>query len=1342
MSALQTTGALLARFGRVLAQVLATTVILLALLVGLARLLLPEVDRFRDDIQTFVAKSTGLQIDFDRLGAGVSIYGPELRLSGTTLQWPDGGVIAQVDNIAVSLDVAGLFTKRKLSPARILIKGTSLDVLLAADGVWMLQGRPWSDYVQKETGRLQDLPESLLQLEQIAFSYRDIQHDGPLFSGTINRFDAQLDDMRFTVTADIDPDTDYGRALALQGELPLALFDPSIEVAADTEWHVQLAARGFRLNKWLEIARQSDLPVTDSSGSADVRIDLLGSTPEKVAVTNLDITAFTLAQPADDPIVIDRLEGELQWRRTVEGWNAKGKVLSLQRGSRDWPESSFELEYAADKDSQQTFAAEASFLRAEDLLPIAQVLAPEALEKAGFRGSARGDFRDLDVALERTGEQLQSFRIQGEFARLGYVLAEQGIDIEGLSGRLDTDDKSGTLNLDVRDARVGLEKLFAEKLTVESLQASASWRAEAEGYRLLAENIQLVTPDGKGNAALELTLDADLANPVMDLRADVSLNTVNAIPGYLPKVIPAKVLEWLASGLRGENAAKASFVLDGPLREFPYDHGEGQFRVDVDFADASLDYAPGWPALANASGQLVFDGVSMYSTQNTLLIAGAQLQNVDVRMPDMRTGILELKGAGKAPLAGLVEFLQQSPVGETLGPAFRDVRVAGDGDVELDLKLPIRSLSKWRLRGKLTTRGATAGLAGVRQRFTDLTGTATIRNTRITATDLTATLLGEPVKISVDPIDDPQSAFSHRAFVRGRIPVSKIKEALGISDFELIAGDVAMEAQAMFPGGGGEASPFRLFLRSDLTGFSSQLPDPVNKPADSSDGLNMELQFPERGTINILGSLQRGIAWALQVSDSDAGWKLQRGTLVRGTDVPGIPALPGIGVYGAIDSLDLSAWTQAFAATRTATDAEPVPKTDSAAWYRLFREARLQIGEFYALGHRFIDVDADVEFAPASWDIKLSGPWTEGRIRVPYDFRGDQPVDLNMERLLLIEPQTGDTDADAANANDETDPRDMPAIKGKVRDFVLGNLRLGKLDVNLERTVNGLKTTQFRAIAGSFRTDMSYDWLVVDNARRSRLHVELRSMDFRDTLIKLGYSPLIEAESAALTADLLWEGGPGMGAINASTGSLDLSIRKGVVTQVETGTGRILGLLSITRVPSRLALDFKDLFNVGLPFDKISGSFRIDFGNAWTCNLGLEGPVADMAIVGRTGFVAQDYEQVAAIRPHVSNLAPVAGAFIAGPAVGITTLLLTQIFKKPLSSVGEIYYTIAGSFEDPVFSRVERSKLDTTAFADCLAELPSLSPEEIKAIEELIAVPLSAESASPEAASGISSEQR
>jgi len=80
----------------------------------------------------------------------------------------------------------------------------------------------------------------------------------------------------------------------------------------------------------------------------------------------------------------------------------------------------------------------------------------------------------------------------------------------------------------------------------------------------------------------------------------------------------------------------------------------------------------------------------------------------------------------------------------------------------------------------------------------------------------------------------------------------------------------------------------------------------------------------------------------------------------------------------------------------------------------------------------------------------------------------------------------------------------------------------------------------------------------------------------------------------------------------------------------------------------------------------------------------------------------------------------VAGAFLAGPTVGVATLLITQILKKPLSGIGESYYTVSGGWDDPEFVKVGRSGLDTKPFADCEKQLPTLSPEEIEAIQELI----------------------
>jgi len=110
-----------------------------------------------------------------------------------------------------------------------------------------------------------------------------------------------------------------------------------------------------------------------------------------------------------------------------------------------------------------------------------------------------------------------------------------------------------------------------------------------------------------------------------------------------------------------------------------------------------------------------------------------------------------------------------------------------------------------------------------------------------------------------------------------------------------------------------------------------------------------------------------------------------------------------------------------------------------------------------------------------------------------------------------------------------------------------------------------------------------------------------------------------------------------------------------------------------------------------------------------------------MAIIGRTGLREEDYDQVAVVRPQLSNLMPVPAAFLGGPTVGIAALLVSQIFRDPLSGIGESYYTISGSWEDTRIEPVARDQLDTTSFADCEAGLPKLSPEEIEAIRELAA---------------------
>jgi uncharacterized protein YhdP len=119
-----------------------------------------------------------------------------------------------------------------------------------------------------------------------------------------------------------------------------------------------------------------------------------------------------------------------------------------------------------------------------------------------------------------------------------------------------------------------------------------------------------------------------------------------------------------------------------------------------------------------------------------------------------------------------------------------------------------------------------------------------------------------------------------------------------------------------------------------------------------------------------------------------------------------------------------------------------------------------------------------------------------------------------------------------------------------------------------------------------------------------------------------------------------------------------------------------------------MGLDFRDVFQKGLAFDRIEGDFAIEDGHAYTSNLLLEGPAADIGIVGRAGLAARDYDQTAIVSANIGRSLPIAGFLAGGPQVAAAMLLFSQIFKKPLRGMTQVYYHVDGSWEDPQVERV------------------------------------------------------
>src|SRR5690606_7597216 len=201
--------------------------------------------------------------------------------------------------------------------------------------------------------------------------------------------------------------------------------------------------------------------------------------------------------------------------------------------------------------------------------------------------------------------------------------------------------------------------------------------------------------------------------------------------------------------------------------------------------------------------------------------------------------------------------------------------------------------------------------------------------------------------------------------------------------------------------------------------------------------------------------------------------------------------------------------------------------------------------------------------------------------------------------------------------------------------------------------------------------------------------------------------PIASGEMADITGNVSWPGAPTDDWMQHLGGELSLRLEKGSLLDIDPGAGRVVGLMSITALPRRLALDFRDVFNRGLVFDELGGDFTIIDGNAYTDNLKVAGPAVEIGVAGRIGLRARDYRQQAVVTAEPGNMLPTVGGLLGGPGVGAALLIFTRIFKEPLKGIGRASYCVTGSWDEPVVERLTAEEIEQGRLC---ADLPRDEP--------------------------------
>jgi uncharacterized protein (TIGR02099 family) len=1264
------------RVVRWLAAIGGTLVVVLALALGTLRVLLTHVPDYRDQIQAWVNETTHLDVRFRELDARWRFFGPEIYITAVEVYAPNGGpLLAEARAASVGFDFWRALLHAELLPGRLRLIEPEIGLVRTADGRIELEGQA---ALKPQSGErrftVDNLPTGRLEITDARVTFTDLQ--GKLRDVILTEADMTVRRGRndLDIDAELPLPEGMGATLEIEGRAHGPLREPE-----ELEWQLTLHARDLQLAGWREqFGALANLPL---AGEGNLRLEAhLNGRRLDSAKVRLQLAQVVLPAGAGIPSTrYPVLAGDFDLQRDAAQWQLSGRDVELSTDRRRWNPSDLSVSW---RDDARTlgFETRASYLRLENLAPFASLAPAAEWHKRLSALAPEGEVRALRLSYAGSEAASPDVRIDARFADVGFNPYGKLPGVQGLSGTANGSSAQGRATIESRALQLTMPEKFRSPLSADTARGAIEWAHDAGGWHIRTRQFELRSAHATADTDVDLTFPGEGLSPVLKLRSRFRDALVVEGWRYLPiDKLKGKVLAWLDAAFLAGRVPSGEFVIDGPTRKFPFRGGEGEFRVSFLVEGLALHYAEGWPQLENGSVDVEFRNAGLSATVKQATLNGLTIEEGAARIADLKEGDLLIKGRAAGDVGAALGYLQSSPAGPKLGAAFMKLQGRGPVRSEVDLLLPIRHLDDRHIVIATHIEGARASFGDTAHAIEKLTGDLRIEDKRISSPALVGEYLGGPVRIELTPTAASNGLFENVVDVRGSTPTPALVAALNAPESVRIAGHIDWRGTARIPAAAVGETPDDAVARpmvrfeSQLRGAEIELPAPLAKNAAETRPLHVEVHWPGTAEALVRATYGSTMRSQLRFVRGGPGWVFDRGTVRLGAGEARLPTMPGLELRGTVDELDLSDWL----ALRSGKPGKR-PISD------YLRSVDLTARDLQLFGFRFSDLHASLLAGERAWSVSVDGPQAQGTVLVPYELRGTEPLVLSMARLRLTPAE----DAAPGEARREPDPTQWPDVNASITEFEGLGKKLGLVRAELRRSADGLLLQSLTTQAPSFALHGSGAWSVTPQGQQGALELELTSTDMLQTLRDMGYGDTITGKQGTVVAHVTWPGAPDSELLGRLSGTVSIQIDDGQLLSVQPGAGRIFGLMSVAALPRRLSLDFTDFTDKGLAFDSIRGDFTLKSGDAFTENLLLKGPAAEIGVVGRTGLGERDYDQTAVVTGSLGQSLPVAGALAGGPVVGAALLVFSQIFKEPLKGITRGYYRITGSWDNPVVQRL------------------------------------------------------
>ena len=1257
---------------RTLQLVIAALVITVGLSVAALRVLIPNADHYRGDLEIWLAGIAGQPVAIGSLEAEWRGWQPEFHIKDLKLRDPaqlgkDGAVNAHFESATVTVDVLASLLSAQLRPRDIRVGDVSLRVNEAVEAV-----DPDTAFDQHLLALLEWLlSQDRLRLAATRVELSDLRVAGEPLTFTNLHLVVRNDGASHTIEAAVAIPGDHNGAISasatVEGDPTSSNWSGDIALDVDELNVATLESWRYRLGK-PDVAGRVSLSL-DSRWQDGVLIGANGD----LTVSDMRIaSAGGTLGPLDAEVLVNVLGDDGDWRLRL--LHPRAGFLNFRE-----PTPLATVRYARGPSRPAaTLSANIEALDIADLVPLLPMAlqAPEDLWQQVVDAAPSGQIRDLAIVLARDADGVRETSVTGSFRDVG----NRGIGalpaLTGVHGEFKHDARGTSVRIAQGSIRAYLPDLFPEPLTGRNLHGELLWSGDDAEQRLTLSGLGFVTPDVTARASGELLWQNDDAVPFVDLSLDFSDGNLARIENFVPtSMFGEKTGAWLDQAFPRGHLSAGTVELRGHPSAKLETESDFSVTVDVTVDDTTVHYLDGWPSVERVAGTVHIAERKLTAEIGEGYFFGSRMRPNGFVVADIlaKNPVFDWSTRIDGSSADALRFLRESPLREQFRSLVDNVDADGSASLALHLQVPL-ARGDPRIDGTIDLTGNTLSVPSLRKGFTDVAGRVRFDQDGMGGEGVGGTYLGRTVSATIETVGDrgghtrvrlagdADAAYVTRHLYNAGLLDSPDGRSMPI--LTRLEGDAPWEAtiDVREQTDAGQA-PVVLRVESDLRGAAVTLPAPFGKDADASMALVVEARFADADHRQMHLTLGEWASGIFDLRANAAGYQLARGAVRLGGGPATLPDGSQLSVTGRMPRADLKEWSALVLK----------PRTDSPSNDPLPTRVDLVIDRLAMLGAEFADVRVQANDNPAgAWRASVSGPDVQGKLLIPADLP-EQPVVARFEHLALVPV--------AADETDGIDPRQLPPVRFTCGRCTYADMQFSDVEMITSRRSDGLSIDSLSLRTDGFEARANGAWTLDDaNGQRTRLDVQLRSDDLGKLLASLGHTG--RASRGGVTDVNLaatWDGPPSHFDLEKFDGVLRFRTGQGALADVPRGTtGRLLGLLVVPDLPRRLKGDFSDLFEEGFVYKQIEGTFNIEHGNAYTNDLSLDGSLARIDIAGRTGLADEDYDQLITVTPKLSDSLPLIPIWLVEKA--IRHKLVNKLFAYQ--------YTITGSWDDPSVNRI------------------------------------------------------